>query len=241
MTHLILTLFRALYIGNLEIALLLLQRDDADLSIKDWEGLRPLELLSITLQNFPTPEMIDPQDYNNGAGSGGDLEDEGFKDVVGIINKERIIRSGGTDLYSWGSNTNYLLGHRDSENRTNPEHIHLDHLESQQQTDYIMQRPIVLIQSVKMSKNHMAILTSESKHNLLLCGFGRGGRLGTGSEIDAQLVPTPVQWPERIIAVALGRDHTVGVSERGNVITFGSNEYGQLGKREFFFLFYFSK
>ncbi|KAG2222852.1 hypothetical protein INT45_000467, partial [Circinella minor] len=222
-------LHRALYMGNLEIALLLLQRGDADISIKDWEGLRPLELLSITLDNFPVQASVDPQDYNNGSGRGDDVEDKEFDVEVNIIGKEKPLRSGGTDLYSWGSNTNYLLGHRDSENRTNPEHIHLDHLESQQQTNSIMQRPIVLIQSVKMSKNHMAILTSESRHNLLLCGFGRGGRLGSGSEIDAQLIPTPVQWPERIIVVALGRDHTVGVSERGNVITFGSNEYGQLG------------
>ncbi|KAI9244008.1 hypothetical protein BDA99DRAFT_472813 [Phascolomyces articulosus] len=220
-------LHRALYMGNLEIALLLLQRGDADLTIKDWEGIRPLELLSITLHNFPIPKGVDPKDTQDHL-----VEDEGFKDMVdGISNKEATAtRSGGTDLYSWGSNTNYLLGHRDSENRTNPEHVHLDHLEPQQTNlTTMMERSMILIQSVKMSKNHMAVLTSDSKHNLLLCGFGRGGRLGIGSEMDAQLLLQPVPWPERIIAAALGKDHTVGVSERGNVITFGSNEHGQLG------------
>ncbi|KAI9496700.1 hypothetical protein BDB00DRAFT_952741 [Zychaea mexicana] len=217
-------LHRSLYLGNLEIALFLLQRGDADLNIKDWEGIRPLELMSITLHNFPVPKSIDLEKddkFNNDD----DEDTAGLKDVVG--SSKKMIGSGGTDLYSWGSNTNYLLGHRDSENRTYPEHVHLE-LESQR-TGQIMQRTTVLMESVKMSKNHMAVLTSEKKHNLLLCGFGRGGRLGTGSEADAQLVPKPVQWPERIMAVALGRDHTVAVSVRGSVITFGSNEYGQLG------------
>lgn len=137
-------------------------------------------------------------------------------------------RKGGTDLYTWGHNTNYVLGHSDSENRTNPERVRLE-LESQKST-YIMKRPTYLIESVTMSKYHMAILTSDASLNLLVCGFGRGGRLGLGKESETQFTPVPVQWPERISAVALGRDHTVAVTENGNVISFGSNRFGQLGE-----------
>ncbi|KAI8139555.1 hypothetical protein BJV82DRAFT_563737 [Fennellomyces sp. T-0311] len=210
-------LHRALYLGNLEIALLLIRHGDADLSIKDWEGIRPLELVTLTLHNFPIPKNVNMEQSS----------DDDLEQWKNVVNFKQTSRSGGTDLYSWGSNTNYLLGFRDSENRANPEHVHLD-LESQQ-IGQIMQRVQVVLESVKMSKNHMAVLTSEPKHNLLVCGFGRGGRLGIGSDLNAQLVPVPVQWHERIVAVALGRDHTVAVSERGNVVTFGSNEFGQLG------------
>ncbi|RCI04480.1 hypothetical protein CU098_000354, partial [Rhizopus stolonifer] len=89
--------------------------------------------------------------------------------------------------------------------------------------------PNYVIESVVMSKYHMAILTSDSSHNLLVCGFGRGGRLGLGKDLETQFIPVAVPWPERIVSVALGRDHTVAVTESGHVITFGSNDMGQLG------------
>lgn len=52
-----------------------------------------------------------------------------------------------------------------------------------------------------------------------------------GKDIGAQLAPASVRWPERIVDVALGRDHTVAVTVSGSVITFGNNDYGQLGKQ----------
>lgn len=137
-------------------------------------------------------------------------------------------RQGGTDLYTWGMNTTYILGHMDTENRSRPERVPLN-LESQR-TNNVLQRPPYVIVSVHMSKFHMAVLTSDSIHNLLVCGFGRGGRLGTGKDTDAQLVPVAVHWSERITAVALGRDHTIALTSSGSVITFGNNDYGQLGK-----------
>lgn len=137
------------------------------------------------------------------------------------------VGKGGTDVYTWGHNTNYVLGHADSENRLKPERVHLQ-LNSQQ-SPYIMTRPTCVIESVSMSKYHMAILTSEPQQNLLVCGFGRGGRLGTGKDNDTQFTPIPVQWPERILSVALGRDHTIAITGSGNVVTFGQNNFGQLG------------
>lgn len=137
---------------------------------------------------------------------------------------------GGTDLYTWGHNTNYVLGHADSENRVKPERVHLS-LYSQK-SPCIMTRPTCVIESISMSKYHMAILTSELQYNLLVCGFGRGGRLGTGKE--TQFTPIPVQWPERIVSVALGRDHTIAITASGNVITFGQNSFGQLGNNDFY-------
>ncbi|KAL0087570.1 regulator of chromosome condensation 1/beta-lactamase-inhibitor protein II [Phycomyces blakesleeanus] len=119
------------------------------------------------------------------------------------------------------------LGLPDSDNKSRPERVRLD-LESQRIPE-ITSRPPYLVRTVVMSKYHTAILTSEPRNNLLLCGFGRGGRLGTGKVVDTQLTPIAVQWPEYIVAVALGRDHTIALSKSGNVITFGNNRFGQLG------------
>ncbi|OAD05687.1 hypothetical protein MUCCIDRAFT_120498, partial [Mucor lusitanicus CBS 277.49] len=190
-------LHRCLYLGNLEIARLLMKRQDIDVFVKDWEGLDAFELYNLTVANtFPKERMLN-------------------------------VRRGGTDVYTWGHNTNYVLGHVDTENRTKPERVKLQ-LESQKSA-FFMQRPDYLIETVVMSKYHMGILTTDNSHNLLLCGFGSGGRLGTGKETDTQFTPVPVSWPERITSVALGRDHTLAVTENGHVISFGNNSFGQLG------------
>ncbi|KAL9549463.1 hypothetical protein MBANPS3_005191 [Mucor bainieri] len=216
-------LHRCLYLGHLAIARLLLQRQDIDLGIKDWEGLDAFELYNLTIANtFPRERILSRQDRSRQHNDmmQQDEEDEAHQTMRGT-------RRGGTDVYTWGHNTNYVLGHCDTENRTKPERVRLQ-LESQKSA-FFMQRPDYLIETVVMSKYHMGILTTENSHNLLLCGFGSGGRLGTGKETDTQFTPMPVPWPERITSVALGRDHTLAVTENGHVISFGNNSFGQLG------------
>ncbi|KAI9020141.1 hypothetical protein CLU79DRAFT_755882 [Phycomyces nitens] len=211
-------LHRALYLGNIEIALLLVQREGCNLSIKDWDGLSPFELYNLTVKDtLPVVRMVQTKVAPRTVEW--DFQENPQQHFETIF--------GGTDLYSWGVNTNYVLGLPDSDNKTRPERVHLN-LESQMIPE-IIKRPPYLIRTVAMSKYHTAILTSESRNNLLLCGFGRGGRLGTGKLVDTQLTPVAMQWPESIVAVALGRDHTVAVSKTGNVITFGNNRFGQLG------------
>jgi hypothetical protein len=181
---------------------MLLDREDIDVTIKDKEGYTAFEIYNSTVSDtFPQP-----------------------KQITGNNNKDFI---GGTDVYTWGSNTNYVLGHPDSEGRTRPERVNIQ-LDSQR-TSLIMKRPDYVIESVTMSKYHTAILTSDPVNNLLMCGFGRGGRLGISKETETQLTPVPVRWPERIVSIAMGRDHSIAVTESGNVLSFGSNEYGQLG------------
>ncbi|KAI8370296.1 hypothetical protein BD560DRAFT_434946 [Blakeslea trispora] len=217
-------LHRSLYMGNIEIARMLLKREDIDLDVVDWEGLTAFELFDHTiLDTFPKERVLSKEDGL----STESREDQELRLHMRQLSRDTLKGRGGTDLYTWGHNTNYVLGHPDSENRTRPERVKLQ--PESQRTPLIMKRPNYVIESVVMSKYHMAILTSDPAHNLLVCGFGRGGRLGLGKDLDTQFVPTAVQWPERIISVALGRDHTVAVTENGNVVTFGNNEYGQLG------------
>ncbi|KAI8986522.1 hypothetical protein BDB01DRAFT_612890 [Pilobolus umbonatus] len=205
-------LHRALYMGHIEMAMLLLKREDINLTIKDHEGLEPFELYEITImsESYPRLRAISSQQSSI----------PGEEDAM-----EGKDRMGGTDLYTWGHNTNYVLGHADSENRIRPERLKLQ----SEVEKHIIHKPELVIESITMSKFHMAILTSDPAYNLLVCGFGRGGRLGTGKDIETQFTPAPIHWSERIQHVALGRDHTIAVTESGNVLSFGSNRYGQLG------------
>ena len=88
------------------------------------------------------------------------------------------------------------------------------------------------IQNVVMSKLHTAVLTSDPISNLYICGYGPGGRIGAGDENTSfayRCISTGGLAKRRISAVALGQDHTVAVCSQGEVFTWGSNRYGQLG------------
>jgi len=96
----------------------------------------------------------------------------------------------------------------------------------------LIRHQALTIQDVVMSKLHTAILTNDPISNLYICGFGPGGRLGTGDETTSfhyKCIQGGGLAKRRISAVALGQDHTVAVCSQGEVFTWGSNRYGQLG------------
>ena len=88
------------------------------------------------------------------------------------------------------------------------------------------------IQNVLMSKLHTAILTDDPICNLHICGFGPGGRLGTGDERTSfkyRCIEGGGLAKKRVSTIALGQDHTIAICSQGEVFTWGSNKYGQLG------------
>ena len=90
----------------------------------------------------------------------------------------------------------------------------------------------MIIQDVQLSKLHSAILTTDPESNLYMCGFGPRGRLGTGDETTRfhfVNVAGGGLVSKRVIHVALGQDHTLAVSSNGEVFSWGSNSFGQLG------------
>ncbi|KIW99146.1 uncharacterized protein Z519_00809 [Cladophialophora bantiana CBS 173.52] len=92
-------------------------------------------------------------------------------------------------------------------------------------------RPIT-IQNVVMSKLHTAVLTNDPISNLYICGYGPGGRLGTGDENTSftyRCIQAGGLAKRRISSIALGQDHSVAVCSQGEVYTWGSNRFGQLG------------
>jgi inhibitor of Bruton tyrosine kinase len=90
----------------------------------------------------------------------------------------------------------------------------------------------ISIQDVYMSKLHTAVLTNDPESNLFMAGFGPGGRLGTGDEatrFDFVCIETGGLAGKRVVSLALGQDHSIAISEQGEIFTWGSNKYGQLG------------
>lgn len=90
----------------------------------------------------------------------------------------------------------------------------------------------IIIQDVQLSKLHTAILTTDPEANLYVCGFGPGGRLGTGDE-TTRFTFTCIYggglMGKRVISIGMGQNHTVAISSLGEVFTWGSNAFGQLG------------
>lgn len=90
----------------------------------------------------------------------------------------------------------------------------------------------VLIQDVQMSKLHTAILTTDPISNLYVCGHGPGGRLGTGSETTRYhftCIETGGLGQRKVAAVALGQNHTLAITDDGEIYSWGNNAFGQLG------------
>ncbi|KND02644.1 uncharacterized protein SPPG_01731 [Spizellomyces punctatus DAOM BR117] len=220
-------LHKALYDGNLSLALhILRQREDCDLTIRDREGNTCLGLLVSTIESAtsisePLPPISDPP-----AERSYDSDEDSPSQEKRTDDRPDAAAS----LWTWGSNTNYLLGHQNSDDRAFPERV--DITATYRKSD----RPTVTVQtfsehdpdvkSIVLSKYHSAILTSD---RLFTNGVGSGGRLGLGDE-DTMLRPMVVRGVKgKVASLAVGPEHTVAVTTTGDIWTWGSNRYGQLG------------
>lgn len=161
------------------------------------------------------------------------------------------------EVFTLGSNKNLNLGLGDQDDRQFPERITLkrpEHLLRRFYREYteemeqhglsdtlghasndlptlIRNKPIK-IQNVIMSKLHTAIITHDPEANLFMCGFGPGGRLGTGDEstrFHFVCIETGALEGKKVMSVALGQDHSLAITEYGEVFSWGSNKFGQLG------------
>lgn len=90
----------------------------------------------------------------------------------------------------------------------------------------------MIIQDVQMSKLHTAVLTTDPVSNLYMCGHGPGGRLGTGSEMTRYqftCIESGGLGQRKVAAVALGQNHTLAITDDGEIYSWGNNAFGQLG------------
>uniref|UniRef100_A0A8C9SNX1 Inhibitor of Bruton tyrosine kinase n=1 Tax=Scleropages formosus TaxID=113540 RepID=A0A8C9SNX1_SCLFO len=148
------------------------------------------------------------------------LDKEGLS-VLDITMKDRpqhvVFRNTDpTEVYTWGNNTNFTLGHGNHESRHHPEIV-----------DFFS-RTGVYIKQVVLCKFHSVFLSQ--KGEVFTCGHGQGGRLGHGDE-QTYLVPRVVEGllSHHCSQVAAAKDHTVVLTEEGYVYTFGLNTFHQLG------------
>lgn len=210
---------------------------------KDHEGLSPFDLYNSTIAERDLQFFDDT--------SCTDDESEG---EAGYTEPCEYRAPFGSEMFAFGSNKNMNLGLGDQDDRTFPERVYLqrpDHLLERFFGEYLekansdgsvsgphdldriptlTRHKELLVRDVVLSKYHSAILTNDPVSNLYVCGIGRGGRLGLGDE-NTRFVYTPVQGGltnKRVVQAALGQNHTMAITEAGELWTWGSNAYSQL-------------
>ncbi|KAJ3722464.1 hypothetical protein C8R42DRAFT_641833 [Lentinula raphanica] len=219
-------LHRAMYIGNLGVALLLLQHSNIDPTIKDLEGYTAFDLYNSTVEGTKPQSSLFPTIRNQ------------------TIN--------GAELFTWGANRNASLGHGDSSDRTFPDQVPVPRIVTKGSDELSVEDRFARIgvRQVQMGRLHTAVITNPpsafgtSGSELSLCGFGSGGRLGVTQHTQYAL--RSLSWASslqgqhstpkagahlrvKVISVALGQDHTLALTENGEVYSWGLNRFSQLG------------
>lgn len=213
---------------------------------KDHEGLSPFDLYNSTIAERDL-QLLDEGEHSDGAS-----DDD---DIGSALVTASASASVGSELFAFGSNKNLTLGLGDEDDRQFPERVYLQrpgHLLERFYREYLANATAdvsasapgsldeiptltryreLLVQDVVLSKYHSAILTTDPVSNLYVCGIGRGGRLGLGDE-NTRFTYAPVQGGlthKKVVQVALGQNHTLAITDNGELWSFGSNANYVLG------------
>lgn len=212
---------------------------------KDHSGDTPIDLFIATSGGFESfaPVVTGPKEEE---------EDEDQESIdENQIDEDHVPEA---ELFMFGSNKNLTLGFGDEDDRQFPELLTLPRQKQflrhrdtwrrlYSKKDTLQERdgqpnaltifnPVRVV-DIQVGKFHSAIITDDPYDNLFVCGYGVGGRLGLGDNVRTQFTFKSVQGigesRERVIAVALGQDHTLALTNSGSVWSWGSNNFGQLG------------
>ncbi|TYJ56674.1 hypothetical protein B9479_002604 [Cryptococcus floricola] len=135
----------------------------------------------------------------------------------------------GTDLFVWGVNRNFALGTGDTTDKAFPDPVHLlTQAQAAGREEPSQKFELVGVKDVVMCKFHTGVITTESRGNLSLCGFGANGRLGRSVHSQLALTPIP-DFQATIVRIALGQDHTLALTSGGYILSWGMNRFSQLG------------
>ena len=120
------------------------------------------------------------------------------------------------NTYSWGSNSNYNLGHPHDKSLHFPEKV------------AAFNRPAFSssICDVSFGKYHTLFLDSDGF--VYSCGYGPGGRLGHGNE-ETTLAPQRIKSLKNIVSISCTDNHSIVVDADGVVFTWGLNTDKVLG------------
>lgn len=232
------------------------------IKIKDWEGNSPFDVFHATvdsrdISNVSADEYRPMPEDSSSISS--DEDAESIYDKPATVKTRTDLM--GDEIFTFGSNKNLTLGQGDEDDRQYPERISLTRpddllqiLDRERQAmrekrrgsasgiehesegvndlSILVRSEPVICQDLVMSKLSTGILTNDPVSNLFMCGFGPGGRLGTGDESTCfgfVCIQGGGLAHKKIVALALGQDHSIAVSQEGEVFSWGSNKYGQLG------------
>ncbi|KAB5589549.1 BTB domain and ankyrin repeat protein [Ceratobasidium theobromae] len=134
------------------------------------------------------------------------------------------------ELWVWGSNRNATLGIGSADDRVYPESIQLSRpVEVVERLTGSSRFSLIGVKHIAMSRLHTSILTNEPRGNLEACGFGGVGRLGTKQHTQYSFSKVSGLENQTIIGIALGLDHTLALTNTGDVLSWGLNRFHQLG------------
>ena len=125
-------------------------------------------------------------------------------------------------MFTWGSNNNGVLGDGSTTDRSIPVDI----------TSRFFLNIDETIINISLGGGHSSIITSKGR--VFTWGYNTHGNLGDGSTYN-RYTPTDItskfylNSDETIDIVSLGLHHSSALTSKGQVFTWGSNEYGQLG------------
>ena len=131
-------------------------------------------------------------------------------------------------LFTWGTNRNFVLGLPGDADRTYPDRVSLSHASANaasHKSGWRAWQP-VSVRDVRMARLHSAIVTAEPMSNVQLCGFGTRGRGGSSTQFRFRAMD---DFHHSVASLAVSADHTVIVTTAGDVYTFGLNRFSQLG------------
>jgi len=200
-------LHRALWVGNLSLAILLLQRPDVDISLKDFDGYTAFDLYNSTVEHTSPPgegnmDLFVWGNNRNAALGLGDAGDRSLPEQVDL-SKDRKAVGPARFLPVYVNSVSMARLHTGI-------FIHFTHA-----TLPYLPYPVVII--------------NEPRFNVAACGFGNGGRLGPGHDTQYSLTRLEHLSQLSITQVALGQDHTLVLTSSGEVYSWGLNRFHQLG------------
>ncbi|KAG6039395.1 hypothetical protein E4U41_002719 [Claviceps citrina] len=217
---------------------------------KDHEGNSPFDVYNSTIATRSLKEINDSPVLHDTSD-----DDDGRDDPAKMAPTvaPRLGQSAlGDEFFMFGSNKNLSLGVGDENDRQYPERVVLQRptallhrfhnmylhendvdaaSSSLKDVPTLIRTPPFTILDVVMSKLHSAVLTNDPVSNLYICGVGRGGRLGLGDEnTQFKFVPVEGSFADRKVhRVALGQNHSMALTDNGELWTWGLNSDSQLG------------
>ncbi|GAB7363463.1 hypothetical protein MBLNU230_g3735t1 [Neophaeotheca triangularis] len=206
-------------------------RSSADTGDSDDEGEDGILDMARGLYNLPAVDIHGDEVFTFGSNKNvslgfGDEDDRQFPERITLRRPEHLLRRFYAESIS--QKESYWAAH-DPASREQP----IDPLTKDvAEIPWAVQTKPMIVRDVQMAKLHSAVLTTDPESNLYMCGHGQGCRLGTGDErtrFAFVCIEGGALAGKKITSVALGLNHTVALSDQGEIYSWGSNGYGQLG------------